>query len=128
MQDQAIITTHDVDELFIFTVIRLIQRRAFPNLRNIIDKTHSVDIARWFPRLRAEAKASLFKVLIEEKWVFFDRVRIDLAVATGLFVTTAIDVVGIFAYFFLAKMSLFSRGAGQWLQSWWLKASRLTKP
>ncbi len=103
MQGQAIITTHDVDELFIFTVIRLIQRRAFPNLRNIVAKTHSADIARWFPHLRAEAKASLFEVLIEEKWVFFDRVRIDPAVATGPFVTTAIDVVGIFAYFFCRK-------------------------
>ncbi len=67
MQGQTIITTHDVDELFISTVIRLIQRRAFPNLRNIIAKTHSADIAHWFPHLRTEAKASLFKVLIEEK-------------------------------------------------------------
>jgi magnesium transporter len=67
MQGQTIITTHDVDELFISTVIRLIQRRAFPNLRNIIAKTHSADIARWFPHLRTEAKVSLFKVLIEEK-------------------------------------------------------------
>ena len=67
MQGQTIITTHDVDELFISTIVRLIQRRAFPNLRNIIAKTHSADIARWFPRLRAEAKSSLFKILIEEK-------------------------------------------------------------
>jgi hypothetical protein len=67
MQGQTIITTHDVDELFISTVVRLIQRRAFPNLRNIIAKTHSADIARWFPHLRTEAKTSLFKVLIEEK-------------------------------------------------------------
>ncbi|MDE0687871.1 MAG: hypothetical protein OXI61_06880 [Candidatus Poribacteria bacterium] len=67
MQGQTIITTHDVDELFISTVIRLIQRRAFPNLRNIIAKTHSADIARWFPHLRPEAKVNLFKVLIEEK-------------------------------------------------------------
>lgn len=56
MQGQTIITTHDVDELFISTIVRLIQRRAFPNLRNIIAKTHSADIARWFPRLRTEAK------------------------------------------------------------------------
>ncbi|RKU21590.1 magnesium transporter [Candidatus Poribacteria bacterium] len=67
MQGQTIITTHDVDELFISTVVRLIQRRAFPNLRNIIAKTHSADIARWFPRLRTEAKSSLFKILVEEK-------------------------------------------------------------
>ncbi|MYA69052.1 magnesium transporter [Candidatus Poribacteria bacterium] len=67
MQGQTIITTHDVDELFISTIVRLIQRRAFPNLRNIIAKTHSADIARWFPRLRAEAKSSLFKILVEEK-------------------------------------------------------------
>ena len=67
MQGQTIITTHDVDELFISTIVRLIQRRAFPNLRNIIAKTHSADIARWFPRLRPEAKSSLFKILVEEK-------------------------------------------------------------
>lgn len=66
MEGQTIITTQDVDELFISTVVRLIQRRAFPNLRNIIAKTHSADIARWFPRLRLEAKCSLFKLLIEE--------------------------------------------------------------
>ena len=67
MQGQTIITTHDVDELFISTIVRLIQRRAFSNLRNIIAKTHSADIARWFPRLRTEAKSSLFKILVEEK-------------------------------------------------------------
>ena len=67
MQVPTIIKTHDVDELFISTVVRLIQRRAFPNLRNIIAKTHSADIARWFPHLRTEAKTSLFKVLVEEK-------------------------------------------------------------
>ncbi|MCY4566855.1 MAG: hypothetical protein OXD49_00980 [Candidatus Poribacteria bacterium] len=47
MQGQTIITTHDVDELFIFRVIRLIQRRAFPNLRNIIAKTHLADISEF---------------------------------------------------------------------------------
>ena len=67
MQGPTIIKTYDVDELFISTVVRLIQRRAFPNLRNIIAKTHSADIARWFPHLRTEAKASLFKVLVEEE-------------------------------------------------------------
>lgn len=67
MEGQTIITTHDVDELFISTVVRLIQRRAFPNLRNIIAKTHSADIARWFPRLRLNEKSSLFALLIEEK-------------------------------------------------------------
>lgn len=67
MVEQTIITTQDVDELLISTVVRLLQRRAFPNLRNIIAKTHSADIARWFPRLRAEAKSSLFALLIEEK-------------------------------------------------------------
>ncbi len=36
MEGQTIITTQDVDELLISTVVRLIQRRAFPNLRNII--------------------------------------------------------------------------------------------
>lgn len=67
MEGQTIITTQDVDELFISTVVRLIQRRALPNLRNIIAKTHSADIARWFPRLRTEEKNSLSTLLIEEK-------------------------------------------------------------
>ena len=39
--------------------------------------------------------------------MFFKRVQIDPAVATGPFVTTAIDVIGIFTYFLLAKISLF---------------------
>ena len=47
MQGQTIISTHDVDELLISTIVRLIQRRAFPNLRNIIAKTHSANIARF---------------------------------------------------------------------------------
>ena len=67
MEGKTLITTHDVDELFISTVVRLIQRRAFPNLRNIITKTHAADIARWFPRLRFEEKSCLFTLLIEEK-------------------------------------------------------------
>ena len=67
MESQTIIRTQDVDELFISTVVRLIKRRAFPNLRNIIAKTHSADIARWFPNLRYEEKNSLFTVLIEEE-------------------------------------------------------------
>ncbi len=67
MESQTIIRTQDVDELFISTVVRLIKRRAFPNLRNIIAKTHSADIARWFPNLRYEEKNSLFTLLIEEE-------------------------------------------------------------
>ena len=43
MESQTIIRTQDVDELFIYTVVRLIKRRAFLNLRNIIAKTHSAD-------------------------------------------------------------------------------------
>jgi magnesium transporter len=38
--------------------------------------------------------------------MLFKRIRVDPAVATGLFVTTAIDVAGIFTYFFLAKTFL----------------------
>jgi magnesium transporter len=39
--------------------------------------------------------------------MFFKRIRVDPAIATGPFVTTAIDVVGISAYFLLAKVLLF---------------------
>jgi magnesium transporter len=73
MHGQTIIPTHDIDELFISTIVRLIQRRAFLTL---------------IP-------------------MFFKRIRIDPAIATGPFVTTAIDVVGIFTYFLLAKALLF---------------------
>ena len=38
--------------------------------------------------------------------MLFKRIRVDPAVATGPFVTTAIDVAGIFTYFFLAKTFL----------------------
>jgi magnesium transporter len=38
--------------------------------------------------------------------MFFKRIRVDPAIATGPFVTTAIDVVGISAYFLLAKILL----------------------
>lgn len=84
MQGQTIITTHDVDELFISTIVRLIQRRAFPNLQNIIAAT----VGTLIPML-------------------FRRIRIDPAVATGPFVTTAIDVLGIFTYFLFAEIFLF---------------------
>jgi cation transporter-like permease len=39
--------------------------------------------------------------------MFFKRIRIDPAVATGPFVTTAIDIIGVFTYFLLAKIFLF---------------------
>ena len=44
--------TRDRDEILISTVIKLIKRKAIPNLKNVIAKTHSADIAPWFPRLR----------------------------------------------------------------------------
>lgn len=39
--------------------------------------------------------------------MLFRRIRIDPAVATGPFVTTAIDVLSIFTYFLFAKIFLF---------------------
>ena len=39
--------------------------------------------------------------------MFFKRVNIDPAVATGPFVTTAIDVIGIFTYFLFANLYQF---------------------
>ena len=60
MQGQTTITTHDVDELFIFTVIRLIQRRAFPNLRNIIAKTHSAHISEFVEETDSLVVASIW--------------------------------------------------------------------
>ena len=58
--------TRDRDEILISTVIKLIKRRAIPNLKNVIAKTHSADIAPWFPRLRPEEQIILFDLLIQE--------------------------------------------------------------
>ena len=60
------ITTRDRDEFLISTVIKLIKRRAIPNLKNVVTKTHSADIAHWFLHLRSEEKTLLFDLLIEE--------------------------------------------------------------
>lgn len=60
------IITRDRDEFLISTVIKLIKRRAIPNLKNVIAKTHSADIAHWFLHLRPEEKTLLFDLLIEE--------------------------------------------------------------
>ena len=59
------ITTRDRDEVLISMVIKLIKRKATPNLINIINKTHSADIAHWFP-LRPEEKPLLSDLLIKE--------------------------------------------------------------
>ena len=60
------ITTRDRDEFLVSTVIKLIKRKALPNLKKVIAKTHSADIARWFPHLRPEEKTLLFELLIKE--------------------------------------------------------------
>ena len=60
------INTRDRDEILISTVIKLIKRKAIPNLKNVIAKTHSTDIAPWFPRLRPEEQTILFDLLIQE--------------------------------------------------------------
>ena len=61
------ITTRDRDEILISTVIKFIKRNATPNLQNIIDKTHSADIAHLFPHLRPEEKTVLFNILTKAK-------------------------------------------------------------
>jgi Mg/Co/Ni transporter MgtE len=58
--------TRDRDEILISTVIKLIKRKAIPSLKNVIAKTHSADIAPWFPRLRPEEQIILFDLLIQE--------------------------------------------------------------
>ncbi len=58
--------TRDRDEILISTVIKLIKRKAIPNLKNVIAKTHSADIAPWFARLRPEEQIILFDLLIQE--------------------------------------------------------------
>lgn len=60
------ITTRDRDEFLVSTVIKLIKRNALPNLRKVIAKTHSADIARWFPHLRADEKPLLFRLVVQE--------------------------------------------------------------
>ena len=59
--------TRDRDEILISTVIKLIKRKAIPNLKNVIAKTHSADIAPWFPRLRPGEQIILFDLLIQEE-------------------------------------------------------------
>ena len=44
--------------------------------------------------------------------MFFKRIRIDPAIATGPFVTTAIDVFGIFTYFFAGEGLSFLMAVG----------------
>ena len=61
------ITIQDRDEFLISTVIKLIKRRAIPNLKNVIGKTHAADIAHWFSQLCPEEKTLLFDILIKEK-------------------------------------------------------------
>ena len=39
--------------------------------------------------------------------ICFKRIRVDPAIATGPFVTTSIDVLGIFSYFIVAHLLLF---------------------
>ncbi len=60
------ITSRDRDEILISTVIRLIKRRAISNLKKVVSKTHSADIARWFSYLRPNEKSILFNLLIEQ--------------------------------------------------------------
>ena len=59
--------TRDRDEILISTVIKLIKRKAIPNLKNVIAKTHSADIAPWFPRLHPGEQIILFDLLIQEE-------------------------------------------------------------
>ena len=61
------IATRDRDEFLVATVIKLIKRRALPNLTNVVDKTHAADIARWFAHLRVEEKGLLFDLLVENE-------------------------------------------------------------
>jgi magnesium transporter len=61
------ITTRDRDEFLVSTVIKLIKRNAAPNLRKVIAKTHSADIARWFPHLRVDEKLLLFRLVAHEE-------------------------------------------------------------
>ena len=58
------ITTRDRDEFLVSTVIKLIKRKATPNLKKVIAKTHAADIARWFPHLRPEEKTLMFELLL----------------------------------------------------------------
>ena len=61
------LNTRDRDDFLASTVIKLLKRNAVPNLRRIIAKTHSADIAHWFPHLRPDEKPALFNLLVKEK-------------------------------------------------------------
>ena len=63
------VTTRDRDEILISTVIKLIRRKAIPNLKNVIAKTHAADIARWLSHLRPEEKTLLYDLLIKAECI-----------------------------------------------------------
>ena len=64
------------------TFSRLLRRKAKTNLKKIINKTHPADLA--------------FTPLILRK------LDIDPAIATGPFVTTSVDILGVLLYFMIA--------------------------
>ncbi|MBI1925536.1 magnesium transporter [Candidatus Poribacteria bacterium] len=61
------ITIHNRTEILISTALKLLERRAIPNLKKVIDKTHAADIALLFPHVDAKEKRVLFDLLIETK-------------------------------------------------------------
>jgi len=54
------------DEILINTAIKLIKREAIPNLRNIIAKTHTADIALIIKNRRTDEKPIIFDLLKDE--------------------------------------------------------------
>ena len=61
------IATPDRDEFLASMVIKLLKRNAIPNLKNIIAKTHTADLARIVLHLRQEEKVHFFNLLIEAR-------------------------------------------------------------
>lgn len=57
---------HSRDEILINTAIKLIKREAIPNLRNMLAKTHTADIALIVKNLRIDEKSIIFELLKDE--------------------------------------------------------------
>lgn len=55
------------DEILVNTAIKLIKREAKPNLRNMLSKTHTADIAMIIRNLRPDEKPIVFELLKDEQ-------------------------------------------------------------
>jgi len=81
------------DKILVDSIKRLMRRGAFTHMRKIINKTHAADPSVVFRSLTLNSQRKQFNM-------------IDSAVATGPFVTTAIDIISVLFCFEIATIFL----------------------